>query len=116
MFTPSHFLKLPGVCDDSQASSSLQPCNAFALTLGLPFSWLATLQPLALVTSPKLGLRHLQDTSVKQRQPLKLAKEDPTTLTPIWHQFPKCEIFYSKKSYILLEIKLNFKNKFKNSN
>jgi hypothetical protein len=36
----------------------LQPCNAFTLTLGLPSSWPATLQPLALVASPKLGLRH----------------------------------------------------------
>jgi hypothetical protein len=40
-------------------------------------------------------------------------QEDPTTLTPIWHPFPKCENFYSKESYILLEIKLNFKNKLK---
>jgi hypothetical protein len=35
----------------------LQPCHAFALIPGLPSSWLATLQPLALVASPKLGLR-----------------------------------------------------------
>jgi hypothetical protein len=36
----------------------LQPCNAFAFTPGLPSSWPATLQPLALVASQKLGLRH----------------------------------------------------------
>jgi hypothetical protein len=35
----------------------LQPYNAFALTPGLPSSWPAILQPLALVTSRKLGLR-----------------------------------------------------------
>jgi hypothetical protein len=35
----------------------LQPCHVFALHLGLPSSWLATLQPLALVASPKLRLQ-----------------------------------------------------------
>jgi hypothetical protein len=34
------------------------PSNAFAFAPGLPSSWPATLQPLALVASPKLGLRH----------------------------------------------------------
>jgi len=66
-FTPSHFLTLPGVCDVTLGLLlALTPrlplgphsCNAFALTLGLPSSWPVTLQPrLALVVSPKLGLR-----------------------------------------------------------
>ncbi len=74
--TPSHFLKLPGVLWwlpgfllartllmplpslSSFLPFSLQPCHAFALTLGLLSFWLATLQPLALVASPKLRLQH----------------------------------------------------------
>ncbi len=40
-FIPSHFLALSGACDVILRS----------------FSWLATLQPLALVASPRLGLR-----------------------------------------------------------
>ncbi len=79
--TPSHFLRLPGVCDDSRASSwpahfqCLCLCSraSFLWTLGIPSFGLsgflpldsrasflltpATLQPLALVASPKLGLR-----------------------------------------------------------
>jgi hypothetical protein len=42
----------------------LQPCHAFAVTLGLPSSWLATLQPLALVASPKLGLQHKRKAKI----------------------------------------------------
>ncbi len=41
-FIPSHFLALPGAC---------------GMTPGLP-SWPATLQPFALVASPRLGLQH----------------------------------------------------------
>jgi len=59
VFTPSHFLTLPGVCDViPRLPLGPHLCNAFALTLELPSSWSATLQPFALVVSPKLGLRH----------------------------------------------------------
>jgi len=54
VFTPSHFLTLPGVCDVTlRLPLGLHLCNAFALTPGLPSSclnsrtssWPATLQP-----------------------------------------------------------------------
>jgi len=48
-FIPSHFLTLPGACD---------------VIPKLP-SWLATLQALALVTSSRLGLRHIGCTQGK---------------------------------------------------
>jgi hypothetical protein len=48
-FTPSHFPTLPGVCDVTpRLSLGLHPCN-----------------PLALVASPKLGLRQWQKTNHK---------------------------------------------------
>ncbi len=60
-----HSLTLPRTSLNSQEcvvipGLSLGPhsSNAFAFTPELPSFWLATLQPLALVTSPKLGLRH----------------------------------------------------------
>jgi len=52
--TPSHFLTLPGVCDVTPGLLlGPHPCNAFALTLGLPSSWPATLQPFSLGREPK---------------------------------------------------------------
>ncbi len=54
MFTPSHSLTLPGVCDvTSRRPLGPHPCNAFALIPELPSSWLATLQPLCLGREPK---------------------------------------------------------------
>ncbi len=52
--TPSHFLTLLGVCDVTpRLPLGPHPCNAFALTPGLPSSWPATLQPLCLGREPK---------------------------------------------------------------
>jgi hypothetical protein len=54
VFTPSHFLTLLGVCDVTpRLPLGLHPCNAFALTPGLPSSWPVTLQPLCLGREPK---------------------------------------------------------------
>jgi hypothetical protein len=57
VFTPSHSLTFsytPGnMWCDSRLPLGPQPCNAFALTPGLPSSWLTTLQPLCLGHEPK---------------------------------------------------------------
>jgi hypothetical protein len=52
--TPSHFLTLLGVCDVTPGLPlGLDPCNAFALTPGLPSFLPVTLQPFYLGRKPK---------------------------------------------------------------
>jgi hypothetical protein len=54
MFTPSHFLTFPGVCDVTLGLPlGPHPCNAFALTPGLPSFWPTTLQALCFGREPK---------------------------------------------------------------
>jgi hypothetical protein len=54
VFIPSHFFTLLGVCDVThELPFGPHPCNAFALTLGLPSFWPTTLQPLCLGQEPK---------------------------------------------------------------
>jgi hypothetical protein len=64
--TPSHILTLPGVCDVIPGlllalihglPLALTPRLPLGLTPGLPFGS-QPYNPFALVTSPKLGLRH----------------------------------------------------------
>jgi len=57
VFTPSHFLTLPGVCDVTpQLPLGLHLCNAFALTPELLSSWPAPLQLLCLGREPKASV------------------------------------------------------------
>jgi hypothetical protein len=54
MWCDSHFFTLSGVCDVThRLPFGPHPCNAFALTLGFPSFWPATLQPLCLGHEPK---------------------------------------------------------------
>jgi len=65
---PSHVIALPGAC---------------GMIPMLPF-WPATLQPLALVVSPRLGLRHWESNWQFDSQPLKVVNF-PNSLVCKWH-------------------------------
>jgi len=86
---PSHFLTLPGVCDVTfRLPLGLQPCNAFALTLGLPSSWPTTLQPLCLGREPKAKVPTLEQ--LLKAFPECFVSDAIDTLNALAVPLPKC--------------------------